>query len=76
MLNTVTVFYFELVNRLGRCLGMCEGLGYLHNNVLLQKCLSHKNVMVNRPVDNDMIMLSDFGEFNSLIVEANEFEQI
>ena len=32
--------------------------------------------MVNRPVDNDMVMLSDFGEFNSLIVEANEFEQI
>ena len=55
---------------------MCEGLGYLHDNEFLHKFLSPKNVMVNGPADNVVVMLSDFGEFNSLIVEAYEFEQL
>ena len=46
-----SVCNFELVNRLGICL-------YLF--------LSHKNVVVNGPADNVVVMLSDFGEFNSL----------
>ena len=55
---------------------MCEGLGYLHDNEFLHKFLSHKNVMVNGPADNVVVMLSDFGEFNSLIAETYKFEQL
>ena len=40
---------------------MYEGLGYLHDNEILHKVLSHKNVMANRPADNVVIMRSDFG---------------
>ena len=71
-----SVCNFELVNRLDLCLRMCEGLGYLHDNEFLHTFLSHKNVMFNGPVNNVMVMLSDFGEFNSHIVEAYEFEQV
>ena len=65
---------FDLLKRLGFCLGMCGGLGYLHDNKFLHKFLSHKNVMANGPVDNIVVMLADFGEFNS--PEACEFEQL
>ena len=65
---------FDLLKRLGLCLGMCDGLGYLHDNKFLHKFLSHKNVMVNGPVDNVVVMLADFGEFNS--PEACKFEQL
>ena len=71
-----SVCNFELVNRLGICLGMCRGLDYLHENEFLHKFLSHKNVMVNGPADSVVVMLSDFGEFNSLNAETYEFEEL
>ena len=72
----VSMCSFDFVNRLGLCLGMCHGLCYLHNNGFLHKFLSHRNVMVNGTINHVVVMLSDFGEFNSPIVEGYEFEEV